>query len=259
MFWAIRGGGGKLRRRHAVRVPASSRRDGYRRDAGHARDTGCDLAVSSQRPMRPPRSYSTIANVMPRSAASVRARGAPRRTRRPGDACPRGDRMRAGERALAPFRALAIPIADMLRPMSYPEIYPPEDGEFRPMAAGRTLLVDSIDSRRGPETVLTHLRASTAQIAPVARLRVLGGAMAQRAPKMPRAFARRKSRIIVNVAAVLRGTTGGGARPRGVGDRVGRLAPPRRSGCVRSTFSGLRGRAGFATRIQERRGTGLPK
>ncbi|HEX5943573.1 MAG TPA: FAD-binding oxidoreductase, partial [Anaerolineales bacterium] len=30
----------------------------------------------------------------------------------------------AGERALAPFRALATPLADMLKPMPYPEIYP---------------------------------------------------------------------------------------------------------------------------------------
>ena len=33
----------------------------------------------------------------------------------------------AGERALAPFRALADPIADMLAPMSYPEMFPPEE------------------------------------------------------------------------------------------------------------------------------------
>ena len=104
-----------------------------------------------------------------------------------------------GERAIAPLRALATPLADMVHPMPYPEIYPPEDGEFRPMAAGRTLFVDSID-RGVAETVLTHLGASTAQM-PVARLRVLGGAMA-RVPEDARAFARRKSRIMVVVAAV---------------------------------------------------------
>src|SRR6267378_8432401 len=32
----------------------------------------------------------------------------------------------AAARAVAPFRSLAEPIADMLRPMPYPEIYPPE-------------------------------------------------------------------------------------------------------------------------------------
>jgi hypothetical protein len=87
----------------------------------------------------------------------------------------------------------------MLRPMSYPEIYPPQDDEFRPLAAGRTLFVDSID-RGMAETILTHLGASTAQM-PVAQLRVLGGAMA-RVPEDATAFAHRKSRIMVNVAAV---------------------------------------------------------
>ena len=32
------------------------------------------------------------------------------------------------EAALAPFRALAEPIADLLRPITYPEMYPPEEG-----------------------------------------------------------------------------------------------------------------------------------
>src|SRR5688572_17426924 len=39
-----------------------------------------------------------------------------------------------GERALAPFRALATPLADMLKPMRYPEIYPPEEGAYHPIA-----------------------------------------------------------------------------------------------------------------------------
>jgi FAD/FMN-containing dehydrogenase len=105
----------------------------------------------------------------------------------------------AGERALAPFRSLATPIVDMLRPMAYPEIFPPENGDYRPLAAARTLFVDTID-RNVAETVLDHLRASSAQM-PVAQLRVLGGAMA-RVPSGATAFAHRTSRIMVNVAAV---------------------------------------------------------
>ena len=38
----------------------------------------------------------------------------------------------AGERAVAPFRALATPIADMVKPMRYPEIYPPDDDSIIP-------------------------------------------------------------------------------------------------------------------------------
>jgi FAD/FMN-containing dehydrogenase len=105
----------------------------------------------------------------------------------------------AGERALAPFRAITTPIADMLRPMSYPEIYPPEEGEFRPLAAGRTMFIDTFDHGVAEE-VLGRLEASTAQM-PVAQLRVLGGAMARR-PADATAFAHRGSRIMANVAAM---------------------------------------------------------
>jgi len=105
----------------------------------------------------------------------------------------------SGERALAPFRALATPLADMLKPMSYPEIYPSEEGEYHPIGASRTMFVDRID-RPVAETILEHLQASTGSLA-VAQLRVLGGAMA-RIPVDATAFAHRKSRIMVNVAAL---------------------------------------------------------
>jgi FAD/FMN-containing dehydrogenase len=105
----------------------------------------------------------------------------------------------AGERALAPFRALAAPIADHVRPMSYADIYPPEDEDYRPLAAARTLFVDTID-RGVAETILDRLRASTAMMR-AAQIRVLGGAMA-RVHTEATAFAHRKSRILVNVAAI---------------------------------------------------------
>jgi FAD/FMN-containing dehydrogenase len=50
----------------------------------------------------------------------------------------------AGQRAIAPFRALATPIADMVRPMHYPEIYPSEEGGYHPHAC--TLLVVVVTS-----------------------------------------------------------------------------------------------------------------
>lgn len=105
----------------------------------------------------------------------------------------------AGQRAIAPFRALATPVVDMVRPMTYPEIYPPEDENYRPVAAVRTLFADTIDLPAA-ETIVDHLRVSTAQMS-VAQLRVLGGAMA-RVPVEATAFAHRKSRILVNVAAL---------------------------------------------------------
>ena len=130
-------------------------------------------------------------------ADAVRARGAPRQARRHG---PDGLRRSpdAGERALAPFRALATPIVDMVRPMAYPEIYPPDDASYRPLAIARTMFVDRVDQDVA-ETIVEHLGASDAAMR-VAQLRVLGGAMA-RVPADATAFAHRDSRIMVNVAS----------------------------------------------------------
>ena len=104
-----------------------------------------------------------------------------------------------GEHAIAPFRALAPPVADMLRPMPYPEMYMPDEQDYHPIATGRSMFVDRID-RRVAETILEHLETSTAMMR-VAQLRVLGGAMA-RVPARATAFAHRTSRIMVNVAAL---------------------------------------------------------
>ncbi len=107
-----------------------------------------------------------------------------------------------GERAMAPFRALAEPIADLLRPMTYPEMFPPDEGDYHTTAAARTMFVDSVD-RTVAETILEHLNASDAPMR-VAQLRVLGGAVA-RVPADATAFAHRQSRIMVNVAAFYEG------------------------------------------------------
>jgi len=104
-----------------------------------------------------------------------------------------------GEQAMAPFRKLAEPYADMLRPMSYTEMYPPEESEYHPVAAARTMFLDRVD-RAVAETILDHVQTSTAMMA-VAQLRVLGGAMA-RIPADATAYAHRKSKIMANLAAL---------------------------------------------------------
>jgi FAD/FMN-containing dehydrogenase len=108
-------------------------------------------------------------------------------------------KIEGGQRAMEPFRALATPIVDMLRPMPYVEIYPPEDESYHPVAEARTMFIDTVD-RSVAENILGHLQASNAMIA-AAQLRVLGGAMA-RVPVEATAFAHRKSRIMVNLAAI---------------------------------------------------------
>jgi FAD/FMN-containing dehydrogenase len=107
--------------------------------------------------------------------------------------------LEAGQRAIAPFRAIATPIADMVRPMPYPEIYPPEEAGYHPLAAGRSLFVDTVD-HAAAEAIVDHLQSSTASMA-VAQVRVLGGAMA-RVPVEATAFAHRRRRILVNLAAL---------------------------------------------------------
>jgi FAD/FMN-containing dehydrogenase len=105
----------------------------------------------------------------------------------------------AGERAMAPFRALAEPIADMLGPKRYPEIFVPGEEGFHPVGSVRTMYVDTVD-RSAAETIVEQLQASTAMMAAV-QLRVLGGAAARVADDAT-AYAHRQSPIMVNVAAL---------------------------------------------------------
>ena len=104
-----------------------------------------------------------------------------------------------GERVLAPFRSLAEPIADLLRPMPYADIYPPEQEGFRPIAALQTMFMDDFDSRDA-EAILDAIEGSTAPMA-AAQLRVLGGAMA-RVPADATAFAHRDRPIMANVTSM---------------------------------------------------------
>jgi FAD/FMN-containing dehydrogenase len=88
----------------------------------------------------------------------------------------------------------------MLRPMHYPEMYPPEEGgDYHPVAAAHTMFIDRVDCSVA-EMILENIKASTGSMA-VTQLRALGGAMA-RVPVEATAFAHRKSRIMANVAAL---------------------------------------------------------
>jgi FAD/FMN-containing dehydrogenase len=104
----------------------------------------------------------------------------------------------AGERAVAPFRALAEPVADLLRPMRYPEIHPDEEPR-RLFAVARTMFAGGIGSPQA-QTILERIGESSAMLA-ACELRVLGGAMA-RVPADATAFAHRQSRMMINVAAI---------------------------------------------------------
>ena len=106
----------------------------------------------------------------------------------------------AGERVMSKFRAIATPHADMLRPLTYPEMFPPEDsGGYHPVAAGRTMFLDHVDTSVA-QFIIDTLSKSTAMMA-VTQLRVLGGAMG-RVPADATAFAHRGSKIMTNLAAL---------------------------------------------------------
>ncbi len=104
------------------------------------------------------------------------------------------------ERALAPFRALAEPIADTVGPMPYSGMFPAEEDEQRPIAAMRNLFADEFDLRRA-ETIIANLETATAPTA-VTQIRVLGGAMA-RVPADATAFAHRDRGLMFHVAAIV--------------------------------------------------------
>jgi FAD/FMN-containing dehydrogenase len=113
--------------------------------------------------------------------------------------CYAGD-VEAGERALAPFRALAEPVADLVKPMAYPEIYKLTEVEPLPLQdVAYSQFADGVDTSAA-ETIVEQLRASTATMA-VTQLRVLGGAMA-RVPDDATAFAHRSRPVMVAVAAL---------------------------------------------------------
>jgi len=105
----------------------------------------------------------------------------------------------AGQRAVAPLRALAEPLADLIRPMTYPEIYMPDEEDYHPIAVGKTRFTDKLDAE-AIATILDRVESSTAMMA-VTQIRALGGAMA-RVPDDATAFAHRRSRFMVTVANV---------------------------------------------------------
>ncbi len=106
----------------------------------------------------------------------------------------------AGEQVMSKFRAIATPHADMLRPLAYPEMFPPEEsGGYHPVAAGCTMFLDHVDSSVA-QFILDTLAKSTAMMA-VTQLRVLGGAYA-RVPADATAYAHRGSKIMANLAAL---------------------------------------------------------
>jgi FAD/FMN-containing dehydrogenase len=126
----------------------------------------------------------------------------------------------AGERAVAPFRALAEPYADFVAAGPYSVLFPEMEGgeggeDYHPTAAAVNLHIDHVD-RGVAATIMDFLEKSDASLR-AAQLRVLGGAMA-RVPSDATAYAHRSSKIMVNLAAFYEGEDDRAAKERWVAD-----------------------------------------
>ncbi len=200
LFWAIRGGGGNfgVATRFRFRLYPLESFVGGMLVLPATADTVAGFIAAAE---AAPEELSTIANIMPAPPMPFLPDDVHGQLVILGMIAWAGD-VGAGERAIAPFRALAEPLADMVRPSPYPEMYPPEDPDYHPTAAARTMFVDAVD-RDVAATIIRYLVSSDASMR-VAQLRVLGGAMA-RVPADATAFAHRASRIMVALAAFYEG------------------------------------------------------
>ncbi len=106
--------------------------------------------------------------------------------------------VKAGERAVAPFRALTEPVADLVRPMKYADVFPDEQ-RSRLAVVARMRFARGVGSPQAA-TILERIGESSATLA-ACEIRVLGGAIA-RVPSNATAFAHRRSRLLINVAAM---------------------------------------------------------
>ncbi|HEV7346226.1 MAG TPA: FAD-binding oxidoreductase [Devosia sp.] len=106
---------------------------------------------------------------------------------------------RDAQLALAPFRALAKPLADLVRPGSYSMMYPPEDPAFRPTISVRSMFKDDVD-REEAAAILAQIDRCDAPMR-MAQIRVLGGAAA-RVSSSATAYAHRDAGMIIGFLAL---------------------------------------------------------
>jgi FAD/FMN-containing dehydrogenase len=196
LFWAIRGGGGNfgVATRFKLRLHEISEIVGGMLILPASEDviTGfLEVAEAA------PEELSSIANIMvapPMPFIPPEAHGKPVLMGLLAYVGP----VDQGEDAIAPFRSLANPLADMVRTIRYPELYEGEEAEVR-YASGANFFADSLEPADA-EAILEQLQQSTAMMKAV-QLRVLGGALA-RVPQEATAFAHRDRGLFVNIAAM---------------------------------------------------------
>lgn len=196
LFWAIRGGGGNfgVATRFKYRLHELDGVVGGMLILPATADVVRSFVAEAE---AAPDELSTIANVAPAPPLPFVPAEVHGRLVVMGLLCYAGP-PEAADRVLAPFRSLAAPIADMVKPIPYPEMYLPEDEDFHPTVIGRTMFLDSVHQDVA-EMIVERLQSSDATMR-ATQLRVLGGAIA-RVPADATAYAHRGSRIMTNVAA----------------------------------------------------------
>ena len=208
LFWAIRGGGGNFGvvtrfRYRLVDLPGIVGGMLFLPVNAEIIERFVQLADEA------PEAMSTIANVMPCPPMPMVDEAWHGKLVIFGLMCFAGDAA-AGDEAFRPFRELSklagldAPIADLVRPMTYPEMFPEEEGggDYHPLAVSKNLLVDRLD-RTVAGVIMAGLEKSDAAMR-VVQIRVMGGAMA-RVPWDATAFAHRNYKLLLNVAAFYEG------------------------------------------------------
>jgi FAD/FMN-containing dehydrogenase len=205
LFWAIRGGGGSfgVATRFRYRAHAVPQVTGGMLVLPATPETVQGFMAAS---VAAPESVSAIMNVMPAPPMPFLA---------PEDhgrlvilgflVC--AEVGEAADAALAPFRGLATPLADLVRPIPYAEMFPPEShGGEGPVGMSRTFFMDGVDAATATRIVeaVTAKQASGEVLMAVVQLRALGGAAA-RVPAHATAYAHRDRAIMGNVAAIAMG------------------------------------------------------
>jgi FAD/FMN-containing dehydrogenase len=237
LFWAIRGGGGNFGvvTRFQFRLHPVSLVTGGALALPLTADVLTGLAQAA---WEAPDELTTITMVMPIPPIPVvppEAHGRLAIIVLPVHA---GD-LEAGQRAMAPFRSLAEPLADLVGPMPYPAMYElagPETGPHREIAW--STFADELPGALAAGIVdrLTDPAAAGAMF----QLRVFGGAMS-RVPNDATAFAHRDRRLLLMPMRTLPDEAAMPAAAAWLGEMAGLIRPVARG--VYANFLGDEGEA----------------